>query len=68
MIIKHLELINFRNYEKLSLNFDKGINFIVGENAKGKTNLVESIYSLSLAKSFRTSNSNELLMINKDFA
>ena len=68
MIIKHLELINFRNYEKLSLNFDKGINFIVGENAKGKTNLVESIYSLSLAKSFRTSNSNELLMINKNFA
>ena len=65
MIIKHLELVNFRNYTNLSLNFDKGINFIYGENAKGKTNLVEAIYSLSLARSFRTSSFYEMIQIGK---
>lgn len=68
MIIKYLELLNFRNYKSLALSFDKGINYIIGENAKGKTNLVESIYSLSFARSFRTSFFNEMIMLNEQFS
>ena len=55
MYIKHIELKNFRNYEHLDLSFDKNINFIVGNNAQGKTNLVESIFMSSIGKSFITS-------------
>jgi DNA replication and repair protein RecF len=54
MIIKSLKLVNFRNYSDLECEFQKGINFIYGDNATGKTNLVESIYCLSIARSFRT--------------
>ena len=46
MILSNLKLINFRNYDNLDLTFSKGLNFIVGENASGKTNLVESIFYL----------------------
>lgn len=65
MVVNKLELINFRNYLNLSLNFNNKINFIVGENAEGKTNLVEGIYTLSLAKSFRTQNTIELIKNNE---
>jgi len=65
MKITSLELTNFRNYKYLYAEFDSGINYIVGENAKGKTNLVEAIYLLGFGKSFRTNDTLEL--INKDF-
>ena len=65
MKVTSLELTNFRNYKYLYAEFDSGINYIVGENAKGKTNLVEAIYSLGFGKSFRTNDTLEL--INKDF-
>ena len=68
MVVNKLELINFRNYLNLSLNFNNKINFIVGENAEGKTNLVEGIYTLSLAKSFRTQNTIELIKNNEEKA
>jgi Recombinational DNA repair ATPase (RecF pathway) len=55
MIVNSLKLINFRNYLKADVSFKKGINFIYGDNASGKTSLVEGIYFLSLARSFRTS-------------
>ncbi|MBQ9265554.1 MAG: DNA replication/repair protein RecF [Bacilli bacterium] len=64
MKVTNLELTNFRNYKYLSAEFSDGINYIVGENAKGKTNLVEAIYTLSFGKSFRTNDTLE--MINKD--
>ncbi len=54
MILEHIKLRNFRNYESLELNFSKGINILYGENAQGKTNLLESIYVLALTKSHRS--------------
>lgn len=54
MYITDISLLNFRNYEKLKINFNKGINIIYGNNAQGKTNLLESIYVLALTKSHRS--------------
>lgn len=64
MIIKSLKLVNFRNYQLNNFNFEKGINFIYGDNAIGKTNLVEAIYYFSLTRSFRTA--NDSFLINKN--
>lgn len=61
MILKKIELRNFRNYEKLTTRFYKGINIIYGDNAQGKTNLLESIYVLGLTKSHRSFIDNNLI-------
>ncbi|HBG00547.1 MAG TPA: DNA replication/repair protein RecF [Firmicutes bacterium] len=61
MHIEHLTLHNFRNYERESLSLDRGLNIFVGDNAQGKTNLLEAIYVLSLSKSYRTSRETELI-------
>ena len=66
MIIKKIELKNFRNYEHLLLKFYKGINIIYGSNAQGKTNLLESIYFLGLTKSHRVFIDDNLIMDKKD--
>ncbi|EYE88636.1 recombinase RecF [Fervidicella metallireducens AeB] len=68
MHVKNLELKNYRNYSSLSLNLNKGLNIFVGENAQGKTNIVESIYYLSGVKSHRTSRDSELIKWDKDRA
>ena len=67
MYIKKIELNNFRNYEELSLEFDKNVNFILGDNAQGKTNLLEAIFMSSIAKSFRTSKDSDMIGFDKDF-
>ena len=64
MILKKIELHNFRNYEKLMTRFYKGINIIYGDNAQGKTNLLESIYVLGLTKSHRSFIDNNLIKNN----
>ena len=51
MRIDRLELVNYRNYETLELEFSPDINVFIGENAQGKTNIMESLYVLSMAKS-----------------
>ena len=61
MKINSIILENFRNYKRLELDFDDSRNIIVGENAQGKTNLIEAIYLTAFAKSFRTSNSADLI-------
>jgi len=61
MYIQSLKLKNFRNYESLELEFNKGINIIYGKNAQGKTNLLESIYVLGITKSHRASIDNYLI-------
>jgi len=61
MIIKSLELRNFRNYEGGEVFFDERLNLVCGENGQGKTNLIEAINFLSMAKSFRTRREAELL-------
>ena len=53
MILKELELKNYRNYEDLNLNFSPNINIFYGDNAEGKTNILESIYVLAITKSHR---------------
>ena len=68
MIINKVELINFRNYEKETISFKKGINFIVGTNAQGKTNLLESIYLCALGKTPKPIKEKSLIQFNKDFA
>src|SRR5690625_4664830 len=68
MHIKQLKLNKFRNYEKLDVLFDHKINVIIGENAQGKTNLMESIYVLAFSRSYRTSRERELIMWEKDYA
>ena len=61
MILARLRLFSFRNYERLELDFDPGITAVVGKNASGKTNLVEAIQFLSLARSFRASDTGPLI-------
>jgi len=64
LIIRKLKLINFRNHKKSIINFNKKINIFIGDNAQGKTNILESIYFLALTKSYRTDDYN---LINKDY-
>ena len=66
MVIKKIKLINFRNYKNLNLNFNDGINIIIGNNAQGKTNILESIYTLALTKSYRTTNDFNLIRLNQE--
>ena len=61
MKINSIILENFRNYKNLELDFDPSRNIIVGENAQGKTNLIEAIYLTAFARSFRTNNSADLI-------
>ena len=68
MYIKSLKLENFRNYDNLSVEFHPGINILIGDNAQGKTNLIEAIYMMSFAKSFRTRRDRETINFNKDYA
>ena len=68
MNITKLKLENFRNYDSQEIEFNKGINVIYGDNAQGKTNILEAIFLCSMGKSFRTSKDKELIKINKDFA
>lgn len=61
MYLNNIKVTNFRNYKNLHINFSNNINIIVGDNALGKTNIIESIYVLALTKSFRPVNDNSLL-------
>ncbi len=63
-----IKLQNFRNYEGLSLEFDPGVNLIVGNNAQGKTNLLEAISYLGSGKSFRAQRTGEMVRFQADFA
>ena len=67
MNIERLQLTNYRNYESLTLDFSSKINVFIGENAQGKTNVMESIYVLAMAKSHRTSNDKELIRWDSDY-
>ncbi|MDD4298045.1 MAG: DNA replication/repair protein RecF [Bacilli bacterium] len=67
MIIKELNLKKFRNYEKLNINFGEKINILVGNNAQGKTNILESIYVLAITKSHRTHLDSNLMKENNKY-
>ncbi len=61
MFLESLKLENFRNISSLNLKFDKKINIFIGNNAQGKTNILESIYFLAITRSHRTNNENNLI-------
>ena len=65
MIIEGIKLINFRNYNNLSVLFNPNINIMIGRNAQGKTNLLEAIYICSTGRSFRTSRDREIIKFEK---
>lgn len=67
MLITNLKIENFRNYNELNLNLNNKINIFYGNNAQGKTNIIESIFLCSIGKSFRASKDKELVKFDKDF-
>ena len=68
MELNRLELRNFRNYREAELDFAPGVNLIVGNNAQGKTNLLEAIGYLGSGKSFRAQKTSEMVLFGADFA
>ncbi len=61
MIIKSIELKNFRNYEDLNISFDEGTNILYGDNAQGKTNILEAAYMSGTTKSHKGSKDKEMI-------
>ncbi|AGY80781.1 MULTISPECIES: DNA replication/repair protein RecF [Carnobacterium] len=68
MLLKEIHLSNYRNYEQAEVVFSEGINVFLGENAQGKTSLMEAIYVLAMARSHRTGNDKETIRWEQDFA
>jgi len=68
MYIKSIQLTNFRNYDVLETDFHKNVNLILGNNAQGKTNLLEAVYLTSIGRSFRTNKDSDLVLFDADFA
>ena len=67
MYLKTIEISNFRNIEKINLDFNKNINIFIGKNAQGKTSILESIYVLGFTKSCKNSNEDDLIKYGKLF-
>ena len=65
MIIKSLELTNFRNYDSLSIQFDKGTNILYGDNAQGKTNILEAIHLSATTKSHKGSKDRDIIQFGR---
>lgn len=65
MYIRYLKLLNFRNYQDLKIEFTNGINILTGDNAQGKTNILESIYYCAIGKSHRTNKDKDLINWSK---
>lgn len=61
MIIKSLELADFRNYESLNISFSDGVNILYGDNAQGKTNILEAIYLSATTKSHKGSKDKDII-------
>ncbi|WP_291650852.1 DNA replication/repair protein RecF [Clostridium sp.] len=68
MYIKRLQMLNYRNYKSLNITLGKNVNVFMGDNAQGKTNILEAIYYCAFAKSHRTSKDRELINWNSDSA
>lgn len=68
MYIEKIKLKNFRNYEEQEVILNPNLNIFYGNNAQGKTNIIESIFLCSIGKSFRTNKDKELIKFNKEIA
>ena len=66
MYIESIELKNFRNYQDLQLDFDKGTNIFYGDNAQGKTNILESVYICGTTKSHKGSKDKEIIRFGEE--
>lgn len=66
MWINNIKLNNFRNYDNKEIKLHENINVFFGENAQGKTNIIESIFLCSIGKSFRTNKEKELIKFNEE--
>ena len=66
MIIKSLELADYRNYEDLVIHFDRGTNILIGDNAQGKTNILEAIYVAATTKSHKGSKDSEMIRFERE--
>ena len=74
MFLKNISVLNFKNYEEVSVKFSMGVNFFTGNNGEGKTNLLDAIHYLSLCKSYFNAidsqnirRESEFLMVQGDF-
>lgn len=68
MNIRSIELKNFRNYEKLEISFDEGTNILFGDNAQGKTNILEAAYMSGTTKSHKGSRDREMIRFGEEEA
>ena len=68
MYIESIRLNNFRNYESLEMNFDQGTNILYGDNAQGKTNILEALYLAGTTKSHRGSKDREIIQFDREEA
>ena len=68
MWLKQLSIQHFRNYQELEIEFHPGLNIFLGQNAQGKTNILESIYVGTIGKSHRTNDTSDMLMFNAEEA
>ena len=66
MYIESIRLNNFRNYESLEMNFDQGTNILYGDNAQGKTNILEAVYVCSTTKSHKGSKDKEIVRFGEE--
>ena len=67
MIIKYLELSDYRNYDDLHIDLSPKTNILFGDNAQGKTNIIESVYMMGTTKSHRGNKDSEIIAFNKDY-
>lgn len=68
MYIESIQVNNFRNYESLSMDFDRGTNILYGDNAQGKTNILEAVYLCGTSKSHKGSKDKEIILFQKEEA
>ena len=68
MLVKSLRLNDYRNYHFKNIDFEEGLNIIIGKNGVGKTNILESLIVISNTKSFRTLEDNDLIKKNFEYA
>ena len=68
MKLDKLELVNFRNYKNQEIEFIDGINLFLGNNAQGKTNIIEAIYIMAFGKSYRTLKDDEIINFNEEYS
>lgn len=68
MYLKQLKLQNWRNFEELETGFSPNVNIFIGQNAQGKTNLLEAVYFLALTRSHRTNSDKELIRFGQKAA